>query len=273
MSKCKNCGENVSGIFCSNCGAKQEDNEVEKFCSRCGKENTDNHLVCSNCGLSLRKTKITKETLENDELKPSGMNVQVVSDFMKNKQSILYLNIGIVIVIVLLLLNVPIFQATLESKSDIESYNKWHNNDVPVEMTLYELTEYSYQAVTEIMEYMSEYDELPDGVAGVMAWLIGLLLVVLIYVIVIACYVYSLFKKPIDRTSVVNNANAFCVFTILTVAVCMGIVFFYLNPEMDKISAEYQMHMISFAVIALAIVKMKITVPKLNELFYHELKR
>ena len=50
---CPECGELITGKFCTNCGAKRPEESEEKFCPACGEKVDTNAKFCINCGEKL----------------------------------------------------------------------------------------------------------------------------------------------------------------------------------------------------------------------------
>ena len=50
---CPNCGELITGNFCTNCGTKRPEEQQEKFCPNCGEKAIENAKFCMNCGEKL----------------------------------------------------------------------------------------------------------------------------------------------------------------------------------------------------------------------------
>lgn len=51
--KCPNCGEIIVGNFCTQCGTKKPEEELEKFCPNCGNKVNNDAKFCMSCGNKL----------------------------------------------------------------------------------------------------------------------------------------------------------------------------------------------------------------------------
>ena len=51
--KCPNCGNMITGNFCTECGTKKPEEVKEKFCTGCGEKVDPNAKFCMNCGTKL----------------------------------------------------------------------------------------------------------------------------------------------------------------------------------------------------------------------------
>ena len=51
--KCPECGELITGKFCTNCGAKRPEEPQEKVCPKCGEKVDESAKFCTNCGEKL----------------------------------------------------------------------------------------------------------------------------------------------------------------------------------------------------------------------------
>ena len=51
--KCTNCGNVVTGNFCTNCGTKKPEQPQAKFCTNCGAKVNLDAKFCMECGTKL----------------------------------------------------------------------------------------------------------------------------------------------------------------------------------------------------------------------------
>ncbi len=77
---CKNCGAEVTGAFCQNCGTAVEKpveapvEEVPRpaFCTKCGQKIADGAQFCANCGAYLRGGQKSSKTKQANDLFQGG---------------------------------------------------------------------------------------------------------------------------------------------------------------------------------------------------------
>ncbi|MBM7868908.1 DNA-directed RNA polymerase subunit RPC12/RpoP [Clostridium pascui] len=84
---CQNCGQEVTGKFCSNCGTENNNIQDISYCQNCGQEVTGK--FCSNCGTQINSLHEQEKLIPNNEIiDVNGIELdmtQIVNKYGKNK--------------------------------------------------------------------------------------------------------------------------------------------------------------------------------------------
>ena len=263
MTICKKCGANVTGEFCSKCGTKKDDVEVEKFCSRCGKENVNNNLVCTNCAKSLRIEDIKHNEISN-MTKPATLSFNQIRK--EDSGSLLYyINWGVLVAIIAIFLFCPIIGVSGTAKADLDEYNRWRTNKIPAEWSLYDATLELFESVQGYIEWSNgdswnHSEELTAIGNKYIFILVCVAFVVLAYLIVIIAYIQSLIEKDNSKEKIITNGKGFCIFTIVMCAASF-LLLDYINTSAKGIT-EYGISPIVLIVVILAIFNWKVVLKK-----------